>query len=90
MAGAATRAKELLYKGELQRTEKGSRKMEEYLAKMKSIVDNLQLAGSSISLKDLFVQILCGLDSEYTPIVTHLTYMPHMSWFIDFWKVINF
>lgn len=63
MAGAATIAKELWYKGELQRTRNGSMKMEDYLTKMKSIVDNLQFAGSSLSLKDLYAQILCGLDS---------------------------
>lgn len=80
MTGAATRAKELWYKGEIQRTRKGSMKMKEYLNKMKSIADNLQLVGSPLSLKDLYAQILCGLDSEYTAIVTQLTYMPHLSW----------
>lgn len=48
-------------------------KMEEYLEKMKTIADNLQLAGSPLSFKDLFAQILCGMDSEYNPIVTQLT-----------------
>lgn len=55
-------------------------KMEEYLAKMKSIANNLQLAGSSLSLNDLIAQNLCGLDSEYTPIVTQLSFMPNISW----------
>lgn len=69
MAGAQTKAKQLWYKGELQRTKKGSMKMEEYLAKMKTIADNLQLSGSPISLTDLIAQVLCGLDSEYTPLL---------------------
>lgn len=41
MVGAATKAKELWYKGELQRTRKGSMKMEEHMAKMKSLANNL-------------------------------------------------
>lgn len=41
MAGAVTKAKELWYKGELQRTRKGFMKMQEYLAKTKSIADNM-------------------------------------------------
>lgn len=49
MADAATRAKEMWLKGELQRTRKGSMKMEEYLAKMKSLSDNLQLATCRMS-----------------------------------------
>lgn len=47
---------------------------------MKSLSDNLQLAGCSISINDLFAQILSGLDSDYTPIVTQLTFMPNLSW----------
>lgn len=80
MAGVATKAKEIWYKGELHRTRKGSTKMQDYLAKMKSIANNLQMAGSYVSLIDLFAQILSGLDSDYTPIVTQLTFMSNLSW----------
>lgn len=80
MAGAQTRAKQLWYKNELHRTRKGSLKMEEYLQKMKTLADNLQRSGSPISLSDLISQVLCGLDTEYTPIVTQLLYMPNVSW----------
>lgn len=78
IAGAAHKAKEISYKGELQRTRKGSLKMDEYLGKMKAISDNLQLEPPSF--KDLCAQILCGLDSEYTLIVTQLTYMSNLTW----------
>lgn len=54
--------------------------MEEYLSKMKSLANNLQLARSPLSLKDLFAHVLSGLDSEYTPIVSQLTYMHDISW----------
>lgn len=80
MVGAATRAKELWIKGELQRARKGALKMEEYLSKMKSLADNLQLIGSPLPLKDLIAHILSGLDFEYTSIATQLTYMNDMSW----------
>lgn len=33
-------------------------KMEEYMTKMKSIADNLQLAGNPLSFKDLFALLV--------------------------------
>lgn len=45
-------------------------KMDEYLTKMKSLADNLELAGSALSTFDLCNQILAGLDADYTPIVS--------------------
>lgn len=61
-----------MFKNELQRTRKRSLKMDEYLNKMKSIYDNLILAGCSISMDDLVTQTLVGLDIEYNPIVVQL------------------
>lgn len=37
-------------------------KMEEYLTKMKSFADNLELAGSSLTITDLCNQVLAGLN----------------------------
>ena len=54
--------------------------MEEYLTTMKAIADNLALAGNPIPLSELIVQILSGLDTEYTPIVTLLTDKVSVSW----------
>lgn len=63
LAGAHTKSRVTLLKTEFHSTRKGSLKMEEYLGKMKSIADNLKLAGSPISTSDLIIQTLAGLDS---------------------------
>lgn len=60
--------------------EKGGMKMEEYLIKMKTLSDNLALAGSPMPLNDLVTQILSGLDTEYTPIVVQLCDKESISW----------
>lgn len=54
--------------------------MKDYLNKMKEYVDNLQLAGCNYSLNDLITQILCGLYSEYTPIVVTLSEKEELTW----------
>lgn len=54
--------------------------MTEYLAKMKSIFANLILAGSPISISDLIMQTLVGLDAEFNPIVVQLSYKVDLSW----------
>ena len=46
--------------------------MDEYLVKMKNLVDRLKLAGSPISNLDLIIQTMNGLDSEYNPMVVKL------------------
>lgn len=56
----------------LQQTRKGSTKMSEYLALMKGYADNLYLAGSPVSTRDLISYVIAGLDEEYTPIVVVL------------------
>lgn len=80
LVGANTKSKIMWYKSEIQRTRKGSLKMQEYLNKMKSLADNLQLAGCPFSQLDLFIQILGGLDNEYTPIVVQLLDKSELSW----------
>lgn len=48
-------------------------KMRDYLNKMKEYADNLQLVGCNYTLNDLITQIVCGLVSEYTPIIVTLS-----------------
>lgn len=55
MVGATTKAKIFWYKPEFQRTIKGSMKMEEYLTKMKSLADNLELAGNPLTITMIYV-----------------------------------
>lgn len=67
-------------KGKLHKTTKGISTMDEYLAKMKTLSDNLLLAGCPISTKDLVIQTLASLDSEYNPIVVQLSDKVDLSW----------
>ncbi|KAI9160951.1 hypothetical protein LWI28_013032 [Acer negundo] len=61
------------YKKELRQAQKGGMKINEYLNTMKSIVDNLALAGHPVTGSDLISLVLYGLDSnEYNPIVCQL------------------
>lgn len=80
LAGAHTRSRVTLLKGELHRTRKGGLKTSEYLAKMKSLSYNLFLAGSPISSEDLVIQTLAGLDNEYNAIVVQLSDKLDLSW----------
>ncbi|KAK9101156.1 hypothetical protein Scep_024586 [Stephania cephalantha] len=64
--GSCNRSQIQLYKIEIQTTTKGSMQMNEYLAKMKELVDNLATAGSPISVEDLITSTLVGLDTEYS------------------------
>lgn len=80
LSGAHTRSRIMLLKGELHKTRKGGSKMAEYLAKMKTLSDNLLLAGCPISTKDLITQTLAGLDNEYNPIVVQLSDKIDLSW----------
>ncbi|WVZ03181.1 hypothetical protein V8G54_023987 [Vigna mungo] len=54
-------------------THKGDMKMEQYLVKMKNLIDKLKLAGSPISNSNLVIQTLNGLDSDYNPMVVKLS-----------------
>lgn len=46
--------------------------MDEYLNKIKQLIDKLLLAGNPLSTGDLIIQTLAGLDSEYNPIMVQL------------------
>lgn len=54
--------------------------MEEYLSKLKTISDNLLMAGSPISTEDLITHALIGLGGEYTPIVVQLSNKIGLTW----------
>lgn len=47
---------------------------------MKEYAFNLQLAGCNYTLNDLFTQILCGLDNEYTHVVVTVNEMEDLTW----------
>ncbi|KAK4280016.1 hypothetical protein QN277_011701 [Acacia crassicarpa] len=47
--------------------------MKEYVVKMKGFSEQLNVASCPISLQDLFIQVLAGLDAEYNPIVVQLS-----------------
>ncbi|KAI4333910.1 hypothetical protein L6164_018662 [Bauhinia variegata] len=80
LSGSNTRSRIILLKSEFQRTRKGSMKMEDYLSRMKTIADNLTLAGSSLSILDISSQIFAGLDAEYNPIVVSLSEKEDLTW----------
>lgn len=73
LAVASLSARVMLLKTKLQQTRKGSSKMTNYLAKMKRIADNLLLAENPVSISDLVVQILAGLDYDYNLVVCQLS-----------------
>lgn len=60
LSGAHTRSRIVYYKAELQKMREGGMKMEKYLTTMKSIADNLAVAGNLISQSELTIQILSG------------------------------
>lgn len=68
LSGTQTCSRITLYKGELQRLRKGNSKKEDYLRKIKELVNNL-LAGNSIPADDLITQTLAGLNGEYNPVM---------------------
>jgi hypothetical protein len=73
LAGAHTKSQIIYLKSEFHGSRKGSMKMEEYLTKMKKLSDKLKLAGNPISMSDLTIQTLNGLDADYNPIVVKLS-----------------
>ncbi|KAK4268459.1 hypothetical protein QN277_025114 [Acacia crassicarpa] len=71
---ASTRAHIMVVKNELHNTQKNSLTMEAYLNKMKSLSDELTLAGFPIAMDDLILHMLDGPDSEYNAIVVKLVF----------------
>lgn len=78
--GVQSRAEENYLKQVFQQTRKNALKMTDYLKIMKSHADNLTLAGSQISTRDLVSQVLTGLDEEYNPVVVLIQGRSNISW----------
>ena len=55
-------------------------KMNEYLASMKQIADNLALAGEPISDGYLISRVIAELDAEYLPMTCQINASGNMSW----------
>ena len=53
-------------------TKKGNLSMAEYVAKMRSLADEIASAGKAIDDDELVSYILAGLDFDYNPIVSAL------------------
>lgn len=66
----------LQLKIQMQSTKKGSMSIYAYVAKMKSIADNLGAAGSIVTDKDLIMHSLTGIGSEYDCVVVNITSRP--------------
>ncbi|KAL9411198.1 hypothetical protein AB3S75_044900 [Citrus x aurantiifolia] len=54
-------------------TRKDDLKMTDYFIKMKSITDNMAVAGSALSNDDLILHVLSGLGPDYNSVATYIT-----------------
>lgn len=73
LAAGNSRARLLQLRFQLQSVKKGSLSINDYILKMKSIANGINVAGQAISDEDLILYILGGLGSEYDPVVINLT-----------------
>ncbi|KAK4280835.1 hypothetical protein QN277_012405 [Acacia crassicarpa] len=80
LAGASTKAHVMVHKSDLHHTRKGGMKMDEFLNKMKTISDQLALAGAPLPHDELVIHTLNGLDAEYNAVVVKLLDQNHLSW----------
>ncbi|KAF7808334.1 glutamate receptor [Senna tora] len=69
---SAMKSRVLVLKGELQQTQKGSMKVDDYLNKLKSISEQLALTRALVTTHDLILQTLHGLDVDYNVVVVNL------------------
>ncbi|KAK4262401.1 hypothetical protein QN277_027966 [Acacia crassicarpa] len=77
---ASTKARVMVLKNDLHTTHKNSLTMSEYLSKMKSLADELALAGAPVAMDDLILHTLNSLDVEYNAIVAILTDKADTTW----------
>lgn len=70
----------MVFKIELNKIQKQGMKMEDYLAKIKHLSDQLALAGAPVPQADLIMHTLSGLDSEYNPAIFTLNRQTGLSW----------
>lgn len=77
---ASMKSQVLNLKGELHKIRKNSMKMKDYLNKLKTLSDQLSLVGAPVSLADLVMHTLHGLDAEYNAAVFTLNRQSNISW----------
>ncbi|KAK4260979.1 hypothetical protein QN277_004035 [Acacia crassicarpa] len=70
---ASIKARVMVLKNDLHNTRKNSLTMSELLSKMKSLADELALAGAPVAMDNLILHTFNGLDAEYNAIVAILT-----------------
>ncbi|KAK4252532.1 hypothetical protein QN277_014520 [Acacia crassicarpa] len=80
LTSASSRSRVLIYQSELHHTRKNGMRMDEYLAKMRNILDQLILAGAAISTDELILHTLNGLDGDYNAIVVKLIDQSDLTW----------
>ncbi|KAK4256397.1 hypothetical protein QN277_009269 [Acacia crassicarpa] len=80
LTGASTKGRVMVYKYDLYLTRKDEMNIKDFLTKMKTIVDNLTLAGALLPSDDFIMHTLNGLDAEYNAIVVKLLDQPQLSW----------
>ncbi|KAL5567291.1 hypothetical protein UlMin_030455 [Ulmus minor] len=64
----------------IQKTNKGSTSMDDYLKQMKSWADILAIAGNPYPKSQLIANVMSGLDGEYMPIVVLIESRDTISW----------
>ncbi|KAH9766800.1 retrovirus-related pol polyprotein from transposon RE1 [Citrus sinensis] len=70
--GSKTAAKKVHFKMMLNNLKKGSMTMTEYFSKLKSVTDELAIAGSPVSSLDFITHLISGLGQPYYPVVVYI------------------
>ncbi|KAH9682619.1 retrovirus-related pol polyprotein from transposon RE1 [Citrus sinensis] len=70
--GSETAAKKVHLKMMLNNLKKGSMTMTEYFSKLKSVTDELAIAGSPVSSLDFITHLISGLGQPYYPVVVYI------------------
>ena len=70
--GSESMAKKVHLKMLFSNLRKGSLSMTKYFTKLKTVTDNLALAGSPVSDIDVITHLITGLDHSYFPVVVHI------------------
>lgn len=77
---ASMKSRVMALKGELNKIRKGMMKMRDYLNKLKTLSDQLSLAGAPVSSEDLIMHTPNGLDADYNPAVFTLNRQLRLTW----------
>ena len=70
MYASASRARTVNTRIALATTRKGNMSVTEYVAKIKSLADDMASAGKKVDDEELVSYLLAGLDEEFNPVVT--------------------